>query len=125
MFGLTPFTEPPITIPYYNSPTYAMFRQEYWNEILSHQECGVNSCSLCRYARMIRDTRSDVPLPPVGASRTDIDRFAKGALEIAGKKMSSLTIGSFIQQVQNAEDLDASSIVDYYGVSSMKNPTSS
>jgi hypothetical protein len=77
-----------IAIPYYNSPTYAIFTQEHWDEILTHSPCKA-SCSLCRYATMIRETISDVPLPPVGTDRSAIDRFATSAVAIAQAKRLS------------------------------------
>jgi hypothetical protein len=50
---------------------------------------GSSPCSLCRYATMIRETISDVPLPPVGADRSAIDRFATSAVAIAQAKRLS------------------------------------
>jgi hypothetical protein len=99
-----------ICIPYYNSPTYAIFSQDHWNEILSHLPC-VEQCSLCRYAKMIRETISDVPLPPVGANRADIDQFAKSAVAIATKKRFAGSPIAFSQE----------SARDFYGNQSRLN----
>lgn len=107
-----------ICIPYYNSYTCAMFTHKRWEEILSHpvETCVVERCSLCSSLTMIKSTASDVPLPPIGSSKEVIERFANGAMILSqGKRISCLTAKECIKQDEKND-----SIVDYYGVSSLK-----